>query len=350
MTQQLSTFLWAIAASLSLASVEAGAQQNQPFDFSYSVSGSSQLRPSLIFNDGRDIYIQPSNPSAPIRAEGAKSSRQGPYLVIEGLPDSFVLVGAGRDRATVRYEGISTSSPQLNEDATSPLKTEPISTAMPPSQRMHEHVKADVSSPESTADVRSPFAAPTGTCTPSMMTSITSVAIEFGSGSTSLNVIGKQKLEAEALRQGLQKVRVLTAAEDNAKVRTARGIAIGNALVQAGITQGMLSRDGHSTIPGMYEIEFEVSKAIPCIKSATIVSYSNDRLTVIASESDLTELMTEVAQQMNRALVIEGEGRAQSISVQFASVPYLQALARLGDQIKGNATIVLRDKEIVLRY
>ncbi|CAM5523797.1 hypothetical protein TMEC54S_00132 [Thauera mechernichensis] len=100
----------------------------------------------------------------------------------------------------------------------------------------------------------------------------------------------------------------------------------------------------------MYEIEFEVSKAIPCIKSATIVSYSNDRLTVIASESDLTELMTEVAQQMNRALVIEGEGRAQSISVQFASVPYLQALARLGDQIKGNATIVLRDKEIVLRY
>lgn len=350
MTQHQSTFLRAIALCMTLSSAGAIAQQNQPFDFSYSVSGSTTLRPSLIFNDGRDIYIQPSNPTAPFRVEGAKSTRQGPYVVVEGLPEAFVLVGAGKDRATVRYQGVSTPPAQMNVVATPAPQIEKAMPAVAAAQPMVEPKRAEAASTERPAEVRNPFTEAPGTCNPTAMTTTSTVAIEFGAGSTTLNSAGKQKLEAEASRQGLQSVRVLTAADDSSKVRTARGVAIGNALIQAGITQGMLSHDGHSTIPGMYEVEFSVSKSIPCVKGSPIVNFDSDRLTVIASESELADLMTEVAQQMKRTLVIEGEKKPESISVQFASVPYLQALARLGDQIKGNATIVLRDKEIVLRY
>lgn len=350
MTQHPSTFLRAIAICMTLSSASAIAQQNQPFDFSYSVSGSTALRPSLIFNDGRDIYIQPSNPTAPIRVEGAKSSRQGPYVVIEGLPDSFVLVGAGKDRATVRYQGVSTPEVQVNPIAVADPQVAKPTPAVAATQPAPEQKKVETAIASAPAESRNPFAEAPGTCKPSTLSSTSNVAIEFGTGSTTLNAAGKQKLEAEASRQGLQSVRILTAADDTAKVRTARGIAIGNALIQAGITREMLSHDGHSAIPGMYEIEFTVSRSVPCIKGSPVVTFDNDRLTVIATESELSDVMYEVAQQMKRPLVVEGEKRPEIVSVQFASVPYLQALARIGNQIKGNATIVLRDKEIVLRY
>lgn len=56
-------------------------------DFGYRIDGPTNVRPTLVFNDGENTYIQPS---ASARTQVAGATVDGPYLRLPGLPDSFV--------------------------------------------------------------------------------------------------------------------------------------------------------------------------------------------------------------------------------------------------------------------
>lgn len=329
------------------------AQQNAPFDFSYNVTGKSSLKPSLVFNDGTDTYIQLTPGAGPMTAVGAQSSQQGPYLVIKGLPTEFSLRDAKRQTITIQYVGISmTASNTAGQGKDQQLQANPgyvHSAAVQSSQGapvQHATVATDVT--------RNPFASVASIsgsgCEPPTVVSTSTVAIEFPSGGSSLSSATIGRLQAEAAKSGLQRVSIMTSSDDSNAVRTQRGVSIGKAMLEAGLSKDQITNGGHSMLPDMYSVDFEFKKTFPCSSKGPIVAFEDGKLSVFASSDDLTLVGERVAKEMKLAFIVEGDPIAMPITANFAMSPYREGLAKIGEAIPGNAALVLRDKEIVLRY
>ncbi|WP_321935260.1 hypothetical protein [Paraburkholderia sp. J8-2] len=100
MTQKRTLLLRAVLASVPLGLVlSAGASHAaEGMDFGYRVDGPGSVRPTLVFNDGEDTYIQPAQG---IRTSVTGAVPDGPYLRLPGMPDSFsVHAGSASIRVT----------------------------------------------------------------------------------------------------------------------------------------------------------------------------------------------------------------------------------------------------------
>ena len=76
---------FAVAIALTALSGPVAAADS-PLDFSYKVTGASDVRPLLVFNDGADTFIQPQDPTdKTMLVNGAAPVRQGPYFVVRGV-------------------------------------------------------------------------------------------------------------------------------------------------------------------------------------------------------------------------------------------------------------------------
>lgn len=92
-------------ACIALLNVMAShAANTDPFDFDYEISGGIAERPALIFNDGSKTYIQPRAGQV-ITASGGHA--EGPYIVVDGTPESVSYTVAGRT-ATARWTRANT--------------------------------------------------------------------------------------------------------------------------------------------------------------------------------------------------------------------------------------------------
>ena len=89
----------ALACIALLNAMTAHAANTDPFDFDYEISGGIAERPALIFNDGSKTYIQPRAGQV-ITASGGHA--EGPYVVVDGTPESVTYTVAGRS-ATARW-------------------------------------------------------------------------------------------------------------------------------------------------------------------------------------------------------------------------------------------------------
>ncbi|MCA3175456.1 MAG: hypothetical protein ING36_07955 [Burkholderiales bacterium] len=63
------------------------AQNNNPLDFGYEVIGPPQFRPSAVFNDGKDTFIQTRSDNDLDTKALTGVERRGIYLVVPGLPE-----------------------------------------------------------------------------------------------------------------------------------------------------------------------------------------------------------------------------------------------------------------------
>ncbi|CAE6849174.1 hypothetical protein R75461_07385 [Paraburkholderia nemoris] len=73
--------------------VASHAANTDPFDFDYEIAGGIAERPALIFNDGFKTYIQPRAGQV-ITATGGH--QEGPYVVVDGTPETLTYTVAGR--------------------------------------------------------------------------------------------------------------------------------------------------------------------------------------------------------------------------------------------------------------
>ncbi|TCK33443.1 hypothetical protein B0G84_7663 [Paraburkholderia sp. BL8N3] len=80
------------------------AANTDPFDFDYEISGGIADRPALIFNDGSKTFIQPRAGQV-ITAVGGHP--EGPYVVVDGTPESITYTVAGH-AATARWSRANT--------------------------------------------------------------------------------------------------------------------------------------------------------------------------------------------------------------------------------------------------
>jgi hypothetical protein len=89
----------AIACVALLNAMTSYAANTDPFDFDYEISGGIAERPALIFNDGSKTYIQPRAGQVITAQDG---HREGPYVVVDGTPETITYSVAGRN-ATARW-------------------------------------------------------------------------------------------------------------------------------------------------------------------------------------------------------------------------------------------------------
>ncbi|RKT10658.1 hypothetical protein B0G69_8092 [Paraburkholderia sp. RAU2J] len=85
-------------ATLSVV-IASHAANTDPFDFDYEIEGGIAERPALIFNDGSKTYIQP-HAAQVITAAGGH--QEGPYVVVDGTPETITYTVAGRS-ASARW-------------------------------------------------------------------------------------------------------------------------------------------------------------------------------------------------------------------------------------------------------
>ncbi|APA90440.1 TrbG/VirB9 family P-type conjugative transfer protein (plasmid) [Paraburkholderia sprentiae WSM5005] len=83
----------ALACIALLVAITAHAANTDPFDFDYEIAGGIAERPALIFNDGSKTYIQPRAGQV-ISAVGGHT--EGPYVVVDGTPETITYSVAGR--------------------------------------------------------------------------------------------------------------------------------------------------------------------------------------------------------------------------------------------------------------
>jgi hypothetical protein len=76
----LPSLLWLFSASIS-------AQNSNPLDFGYEVIGPPQFRPTAVFNDGKDTFIQTRSDNDLDIKSLSGVERRGIYLVVPGLPE-----------------------------------------------------------------------------------------------------------------------------------------------------------------------------------------------------------------------------------------------------------------------
>jgi hypothetical protein len=94
----------ALACIALLNAMNSHAANTDPFDFDYEISGGIAERPALIFNDGSKTYIQPRAGQV-ITTTGGHP--EGPYVVVDGTPESITYTVAGRS-ATARWTRANT--------------------------------------------------------------------------------------------------------------------------------------------------------------------------------------------------------------------------------------------------
>lgn len=77
----------ALVGCLVACSAEAQSPGQASLDFGYTVTRDFRIKPARVFNDGRDIYIEPdASQLVATRVLDVPYTRHGPYLVVQGLP------------------------------------------------------------------------------------------------------------------------------------------------------------------------------------------------------------------------------------------------------------------------
>lgn len=332
------------------------ASANAPFDFSYRVTGATNLQPALIFNDGVDTYIEPGVGGDALRVVGAQSSRQGPYIVVFGLPDEFALVNSRNERATIRRQGTrqpepaSTPAPVAPAVPAASVGVEATHATDPTSVESRPEVGEVEQTPVSTQAAPQKTQAAVDQCNAQTLTDSTFVAVQFSGNSSRLGAESESRLSSASARSGLAAVRIRHMPSQNSRLDGQRSAYLEQIIRNAGVASDLISRSADGAISGMFEIEFVTSKMIPCVGNTPVVSASNGRVSVISLDADADAVLSKLAENLGLRYSTEGVFQPLPISVQFASSPTREALAAIGKELGGRATLILRDHELVLRY
>lgn len=75
----------------------------EPFNFDYVIEGPEGVRPRLVFSDGRDTWIHPMD-GVETRVLGMPAQRQGPYIVVRGLPYRIAVAAGGQTLMVARAD------------------------------------------------------------------------------------------------------------------------------------------------------------------------------------------------------------------------------------------------------
>lgn len=111
-----------ISVALSFSAIANAA--DTPLNFDYVATGANGVRPSLIFNDGTDTFIQPLNGQS-ISGDLIKA---GPYFVLKGLPNEFSILINSQTVYIKKQTRSTPSKIQPIDEVKSKTPSTPVST------------------------------------------------------------------------------------------------------------------------------------------------------------------------------------------------------------------------------
>lgn len=312
-------------ALLAMTAVSSAA--TSPLDFSYRTSGVAAVRPSLVFNDGEDTYIQPSGRTKIVWLKGGEAERSGPYVIVKGLPQKIELIDEHNDVAVLQYQGGNDTARSVIDlgGSYSPAGALPTIgwTGLAP-------------------------AVPTRCGGVQKDESL--LAVNFNPGESRLSDENESVVATAAKTRGATQVLITASENDDLDIVRERNTYLTNVLESVGIRRNAFQYARGKTIDDATEITMIRSYTLECTPGHPLVSHDGGRLTVLAAQTDATILLNEIASVMSLQFTVEGPVRFTPIDFEVAGVSHNVALHKFGAAVAAWATVILRDDELVLRF
>lgn len=343
----------------------------EPFDFSYRVTGAPALRPHLVFNDGRDTYIEiDANVSVSIPG-GGRAVQQGPYYVVRGLQSRIILANKS-GRVEITYEPrqevpkVEDREPSPTVASIAPTEAVVRDITQIRAQESGSELRPQAFAPTEGATQQSPEALTTPTPAPTLSIdhatstcaqpvayteAAYSVAFPKNAANLARDVEASLVQAAQTHDARLQEVQVRVSANAQARsLQRKRFEYLADLFVSAGIPRGFVTHISAETYAQNTEVVFIGVTNKACGANEPVVSYRNGMFAVTARSADVAVLLEEMARHMKIPIRMEGSAREIPVDVEIASARPATALAEVGERIGGRATILLRDNELVLRF
>lgn len=341
---------------LTVASLAAGTVgASAPLDFNYRVAGEEHVRPVLVFNDGEDIFIQPNPVTASeVRVVGVSAERQGPYLVVRGLANTFTLAVKKYGIAEISYKGtpaakVAVEKPQVANAASMKVAAAgqgegKISVAQAPSQKA-----APSAEPPSVSES---LAKKQKECKPQRDDKESAFVVTFPEGQSVLTATVREALAQVATKPEEISVLEITGASDSSKknIAASRAEAIKAYLVDKGVSERTISIAGRSATGIGSELRIVRSSIYPCSVNGFAVSYKNSLTMTAMGNGDAVELLKRVADEAGIGFQTEGTVRRIEISVSMVGKSLMSVLETVGEKLGADADVVYRGQQLVLRF
>jgi hypothetical protein len=307
------------------------ASKSAPLDFNYRVSGATEVRPSLVFNDGNDTYIQPSGKTRIVwvKGGGASVERSGAYFVVSGTPQKIELVDENNDTATVSYQGsgggfgarsiVDLGGGYSPKGALPTLGWSGLQPALPKSC-------GGVQKEESI------------------------LAVNFEGNALKLTGERESVVATAAKNHGTTQVLITAPNGDDLEIVRKRNDYLTKVITSVGVHQNNFQYARGATIDGATEITLVRTETIECEPGKPIVTKDGNLLTILAKNTDASILLNEIAHSMGLRFSVEGPVRLTPIDFEVYQSAQGVALHKLGAAVAAWATVVLRDDELVLRF
>lgn len=327
------------------------AAADSPLDFSYRVTGASDIRPLLVFNDGADTFIQPQDPTdKTLLVNGSAPVRQGPYFVVRGVGSEITLSQGNKASARIAYTKTPAVRPQA---AANPIAEVRPAAAVPIQPKVSEtKVQVAKAVPKDTeqavADTK-PVVQKPSICQPRREQRDSAFVATFKSGTSVLSDLAKAEVNkfvgdttsitgVDVIAEGAGKVPGLKRAE-----------AIKAVLVGAGIEAGKIGLDVRSPTGIGSEIHIHRTTEIPCGSSVVRMPSRKGNVSIIW-DRDAKELAERIASELKVKLTVTGTVRPLPVRVAAVDMPFGEAMQRVGQALDEGADLILRTNELVLSF
>lgn len=341
---------FAVAVALAALSGPAGAADS-PLDFSYRVTGASDVRPLLVFNDGADTFIQPQDPiDKTMLVNGSAPVRQGPYFVVRGVGSEITISQGNKASARIAY----TKTPLVKSQASANPIVEVRPAAAAPVQPKVSETKVQVAkavakeAEQAVADTK-PVVQKPPICQPRREQRDSAFVATFKSGTSVLSDLAKAEVN-KFVGDTTSITGVDVIAEGAGKVPgQKRAETIKSVLVGAGIEAGKIDVAVRSPTGIGSEIHIHRTTEIPCGSSVVRMPSRKGNVSIIW-DRDAKELAERIASELKVKLTVTGTVRPLPVRVAAVDLPFGEAMQRVGQALDEGADLILRANELVLSF
>ncbi len=323
---------------------------DQPLDFNYRVSGSAEIRPLLVFNDGTDTFIQPNDPAEKsVLVNGARPIRQGAYFVVRGVAQSVTL-SQGKDSVHIAYSrplpvlGDNTQLRASEQGRPEVAMRERREELAPGAKALAlKERPADMVARETPKNTELP------SCKPATERHEAAFVVSFRGGSSKIPKAVRAEME-----KALSKASSVTSASVHGEagdrvLAKKRADAIKSVLVQAGVSEDRIQADTREPSGIGSEVHIYRSVEIPCGASVAMVPSRKGNVTIIW-DRDARELIERIGGELKMKSSVLGSEKKISVRLGIVDQPFEEAMAAVGRALGDDADIILRRDELVLRY
>lgn len=315
---------------------------SDPLSFDFMVTGSPELRPTLVFHDGQNTYLQPSSSadSQSMSISGGKAERYGPYIMVHGIPKTLTL-SAKKGLVTITYQGErDTGKSAVSQEGRGAAVSAPAEPQKP--------AKADVAMVRESSKKDVLAAKDENACAPRIVRDEQAFMVGFDRGGAKISSqVAERMISIVGDTSKIEKIRFSVDSSGNyqEKVRSLRAV-----MARAGIQEDHLQFEAkRSAILGT-EMRLIRAVLIKCVQQGSIIEVpSRDRVTISAN-GDAADVIKQLAEAAG--LLFRTEGAHAKINVQITETqqPLVLVLERIAKQMGKKADLVFRNHELVISY